>query len=75
MTTTRSVLLLSGPNLNLLGEREPAIYGTATLADHVGAATAVAHRHGLVLDHVQSQHEGELDRSGAWRVAGLPRWW
>ena len=54
------VLLVSGPNLNLLGEREPSIYGTDTLADHVGAAAAAAHRHGLVLEHCQSQHEGEL---------------
>jgi 3-dehydroquinate dehydratase-2 len=54
------VVLLSGPNLNLLGEREPAVYGTATLADHVQAATAAAHRHGLQLEHVQTQHEGEL---------------
>ncbi len=41
------VLLLSGPNLNLLGEREPEIYGTATLEDHVATATAEAGRHGL----------------------------
>ena len=54
------VLLLSGPNLNLLGEREPSVYGTDTLADHVATAATAAHRHGLVLEHLQSQHEGEL---------------
>lgn len=54
------VLLLSGPNLNLLGEREPAVYGTATLDDHVAAARSVAEEHGIFLDHVQSNHEGEL---------------
>ena len=56
----RIVLLLSGPNLNLLGEREPDIYGSATLDDHVADATAAATAHGLVLEHVQSNHEGEL---------------
>jgi 3-dehydroquinate dehydratase II len=54
------VLLLSGPNLDLLGEREPAIYGTETLADHVARAQAAATRHGLELEHLQSNHEGEL---------------
>jgi len=54
------VLLLSGPNLNLLGEREPEIYGSDTLADHVTAALAAANRLGLVVEHHQSQHEGEL---------------
>ncbi len=54
------VLLLSGPNLNLLGEREPEIYGTATLDDHVASARAVAEAHDLVLEHLQSNHEGEL---------------
>jgi 3-dehydroquinate dehydratase II len=54
------VVLLSGPNLNLLGEREPSIYGTATLADHVGRAEAAAAQHGLTLEHLQSNHEGEL---------------
>lgn len=57
---TRTVLLLSGPNLNLLGQREPEIYGTSTLDDHVDAARAVAEAHDLVLEHVQSNHEGEL---------------
>jgi len=54
------VVLLSGPNLNLLGEREPDIYGTATLEDHVRRAEKAAGRHGLELRHVQSNHEGEL---------------
>ena len=54
------VLLLSGPNLNLLGERNPAVYGTATLADHVATATRAAAAHGLVLEHLQSNHEGVL---------------
>ena len=54
------VLLLSGPNLNLLGEREPDVYGTATLEDHVAAAATAAAEHGLTLEHVQSNHEGDL---------------
>ena len=54
------VLLLSGPNLNLLGERDPAIYGTATLADHVATATAAASAAGLELEHLQTNHEGVL---------------
>ena len=55
-----SILLLNGPNLNLLGEREPEIYGTASLADHVAAATEAASRHGIEVEHVQSNHEGDL---------------
>lgn len=55
-----TVLLLSGPNLNLLGQREPEIYGSATLDDHVAAARGVADAHDLTLEHVQSNHEGEL---------------
>ena len=54
------VVLVSGPNLNLLGEREPAVYGTDTLADHVARAEKTAARHGLELQHVQSNHEGDL---------------
>jgi 3-dehydroquinate dehydratase-2 len=56
----KRVLLMSGPNLNLLGEREPAIYGADTLADYVERATKLAAGLGLDLDHVQSNHEGEL---------------
>ena len=55
-----TVLLLSGPNLNLLGIREPGIYGAETLDDHVALATAVAGDLGLELEHLQSNHEGEL---------------
>jgi 3-dehydroquinate dehydratase-2 len=56
----RIVLLLSGPNLNLLGEREPEVYGTATLDDHVASATMAADAHDLDLEHLQSNHEGVL---------------
>lgn len=54
------ILLLSGPNLDLLGEREPAVYGSESLADHVATAAREAERHGFTLRHVQSNHEGEL---------------
>jgi 3-dehydroquinate dehydratase-2 len=55
-----TVLLLSGPNLNLLGIREPEIYGAATLDDHVASATTVAADLGMELEHLQSNHEGDL---------------
>jgi 3-dehydroquinate dehydratase II len=54
------VLLLSGPNLNLLGDREPAVYGTATLADHVATARTTAAALGLAVEDLQSNHEGDL---------------
>ncbi len=54
------VLLLNGPNLNLLGQREPDVYGHATLDDHVEAARRTAEELGLDLEHLQSNHEGEL---------------
>lgn len=57
MTT---ILLLSGPNLNLLGDREPSVYGTATLDDHVATASTAAAAHGLALEHLQSNAEHEL---------------
>jgi 3-dehydroquinate dehydratase-2 len=60
MSHDRLIVLLSGPNLDLLGEREPAVYGTATLADHVASATASATAAGFTLEHQQSNHEGDL---------------
>ncbi len=54
------IVLLSGPNLDLLGVREPEIYGTDTLDDHVSNANEVAKRLGYVLNHVQSNYEGDL---------------
>ncbi|HEX4981897.1 MAG TPA: type II 3-dehydroquinate dehydratase [Ilumatobacteraceae bacterium] len=54
------VLLLHGPNLNLLGEREPEVYGTATLADYLKATVRSAAEHGLRIEAHQSNHEGEL---------------
>lgn len=55
-----TILLLSGPNLDLLGQREPSVYGLATLDDHVATATQVATEHGLRLEHHQSNREGDL---------------
>ena len=55
-----SILLLNGPNLNLLGEREPEVYGTATLQEHVTAATKAAEQCGYWVEHHQSNHEGVL---------------
>ena len=51
---------MSGPNLNLLGDREPEIYGTETLMDHVANAREQAQEKGFDLEHVQSNHEGAL---------------
>ena len=57
---SRLILLLSGPNLNLLGERQPEIYGTTTLADLVQISIGTAAAHGYDVEHLQSNHEGEL---------------
>ena len=54
------LLLLHGPNLNLLGEREPEVYGTATLEDYVERARTVAAAHGCDLEAFQTNHEGAL---------------
>lgn len=54
------IALLHGPNLNLLGQREPHIYGAASLDDYVARVTEVAARFGHTVDAVQSNHEGDL---------------
>jgi 3-dehydroquinate dehydratase II len=56
----RTVLVLNGPNLNLLGEREPEIYGSATLSDVEGICSAACGTAGLELDFRQTNHEGVL---------------
>jgi len=68
----KKLLLLNGPNLNLLGTREPAVYGTTTLADIEQAAVAQASQAGAALEYFQSNHEGALiDRIHAARSAGV----
>ena len=57
---TRNLLVLNGPNLNLLGTREPGIYGTGTLDDVETLALQAAEAHGWTVDCIQSNHEGDL---------------
>jgi len=56
----KTVYVLNGPNLNLLGLREPDIYGHATLADVEKLCRAAAAKHGLSIEFHQSNHEGEI---------------
>jgi 3-dehydroquinate dehydratase-2 len=55
-----TLLLLSGPNLALLGERQPEIYGRDTLEEHTARARAAALALGFALEHFQAEHEGDL---------------
>ncbi len=55
-----TVLVLHGPNLNLLGQREPQVYGSTTLAEVDAALVARAGKLGCGLTSLQSNHEGEL---------------
>ncbi|MCQ4311900.1 type II 3-dehydroquinate dehydratase [Pseudomonas stutzeri] len=71
---TQTILVLNGPNLNLLGTREPATYGYETLADIAGLCERTASSLGLAVEFFQTNHEGELlDRihSARGRCAGI----
>ncbi|MCZ8236266.1 MAG: type II 3-dehydroquinate dehydratase [Inhella sp.] len=66
-----SILVLHGPNLNLLGTREPEVYGRTTLAEINAELVAQAAAAGVALEHFQSNHEGALlDRIHAARLDG-----
>ena len=54
------ILLLNGPNLGILGRRQPEVYGTQTLAEVVERVGKRARSRGASVDHLQSNHEGAL---------------
>ena len=78
------ITLLHGPNLNLLGQREPHIYGTASLDDYVAYTITAAQEYGHEVHAFQSNHEGQLvdwlheagrlhAAAGFWIITGLTK--
>jgi 3-dehydroquinate dehydratase-2 len=74
-TAAKTIYVLNGPNLNLLGTREPHIYGHATLKDVEKLCAKAAAAHGLAIDFRQSNHEGVivdwLQEAGAGKAFGV----
>ena len=60
MTGKKNICLINGPNLNMLGKREPEVYGTRTLADILQGLKPLADSLAMELDCYQSNHEGEI---------------
>lgn len=60
MKKSTTILIINGPNLNMLGLREPEIYGSQTLSDIKGMCLETGKKHGLKIDFRQSNHEGEI---------------
>jgi 3-dehydroquinate dehydratase-2 len=71
----KTIYVLNGPNLNLLGTRQPKVYGRATLAEVEKLCQTTAQRHGFAVEFRQSNHEGDIvdwiNEAHAEKAAGL----